>query len=197
MINRAEIFERVHGVVVRVELSAEGKAQSIGQNISHAKPGSSTPDLKVLHEHRVLEGPLLKWLGDGTGTIMERFHAAIMDATERRLNHLLDALAETETRLRIMWNGKRHDAMESETADELRARAHRKYLYDHYGVKTASAAAAERISIDQMRYVRRCHGIDGSGMRKEKCPEAVVQLSVHDWCAVCQVVDDLARDVAA
>lgn len=202
--NRAELFERTHAVLVRIDLASSGKAQAWGgPAISHLKPSSIEPDAAELHERRVLEGPLLRWIrareddrAPSERSTVERFHAGIIAATERECDHLIDALAETETRLRIRWADGRHVATQSETADKLRDRMHREYLYRHFGTKTSTAARLENISTDQMRYVRRCHGIDGEGHRKEQCPEAVLQRSPHDYCAVCQIVEDLAREAA-
>ncbi len=198
VIDRVDIFKRVHGVVIRVELSSEGKAQSIGQNVAHLKPESISPDMQVLFEHRLLEAPLLRWLGEGDGSIMERFHAEIVSASDGRLGNLLDALGDTEKRLRIVWKDGNHHAAPRESTEELRDRMHREYLYRGFGQTTKAAAAAEGVSEGTIDYVRRCHGIRKlNGERADRCPEAVVQLSTQDYCAVCQIVDDLMQEAKA
>jgi hypothetical protein len=200
---RYDILTRVHALSIRIELGAAGKTQSIGANISHLKPSSIEPDRAGLEERYAVEGPLSRWLANAekrhdlpaAGATLERFHAAIVAANGREIGAILDALAQTETRLRVKWNGNGYDATPSETADDLRARQERTYLFRHFGKSTARAAKDEGVSEGTMDYIRRKHGIrKANGERKERCPESVVQLSFHDHCAICQIVDDLMAE---
>jgi hypothetical protein len=202
MIDRYGLLIRAHAVAVRVDLSAAGGTQSIGANISHMKPGTIEPDGKILQEVGALERPMMTWLRrteescnlTDAGQTLERFHAAIVATNERNLGALIDAMEQTETRLRIKWDSgtQSHGAMPTESLDALRTRMETTYLFRHFGKTTKTAAEDENVSEGTMDHVRRKHGIRKlNGHRADRCPEAVVQHSVHDFCAICQVVDDL------
>ncbi len=199
MSTKAELFERTHSVVVRIALTSEGKGLSLSPQVSQGKPGSGTPDLKVLFERRLIERPLVNWIEDTVkahsleaNSNMEAIHAAIVAATTKELNRLTGALGEVETRLGIVWKDGQHEVREAEPEVARRARMHRLYLHRYFGVPTSTAAVREGVTIEAMRYVRQCHGINGrDGRRKEECPSALASRSVEKWCTVCQVVDDL------
>src|SRR5574343_189656 len=107
MIDRYGLLIRAHAVAVRVDLSATGRTQAIGANISHMKPGTIEPDGSILQEVGALERPMMDWLRrteqacdlPSAGQTLERFHAAIVATNERNLGGLIDAMEQTETRL--------------------------------------------------------------------------------------------------
>lgn len=200
--DRAELFERTHSVVVRTTLSSEGRTVSFSPQVSQSKPGTGTPDMQILYERRLIEQPLVRWLASVTDAHdlpsakgMEAIHAAITAATAHELDELAGALGEAEVRLGIEWKDGEHSNRDAEPETARRSRMHRLYLHRHFGKPTSTAAVDEGITIEQMRYVRQCHGINGrDGTRKEACPAALASRSVHEYCPDCVVVDDLAAE---
>jgi hypothetical protein len=198
MTAQTQLLTRTSAVVTRLELAAGGKAQAIGQSHGTGKPGSIIPDMTVLTDRYQIEAPLWQWLGRAdvkAGPLMVRFRLAIMDADARALDELAGILAQAETRMRIKWTGTAHEALPPIPLDELRETRQRMILFEGFGLGLKEAAKALGFTRDDIRHVRRSHGISGlDGTRrtddKSTCPEALITHQSTEYCRVCQVVDD-------
>ena len=204
MIDRSDMFERVHAIAVRIHLQPSARAQSFSASVSHDKPGSALPDMSLLGDLRDLDGGLWWWLdraeaacGVVGDTTMERFHATITAASESSLGILHYFLTQTEEVLRIRWESGAHVALPPVSIADLRATKNRMLFHAGFGLRSSELEAKCRadglvLSVEEIRNLRRAHGIDGrTGARKEKCPEAIVSRSFKDGCDICGVVDDL------
>lgn len=188
MIDRPELYARWHSVSLLIGTRAAGASQKLQPDtITGSHERIQAPNNSDWIERKELQGGMQRWLEDSAcvGEVMEAMHAAIVEATEQRLQTLLACIERSEWMLKVKWENARHRRLKASEADQHgKQESERTLIAAYRGRHTKDVAEELQMSEGAIRWIRRKHGLSIKGERIYPCTVAPL-----NSCPVCQSVN--------
>lgn len=188
------MYNRWHSIALIIGTRAAGGTQNLQPDtITGTHAMKSAPSNLDWMERRELTGGMLRWLVDMhpiDAAPPEQMHEAIVRANGRQLERLMSSIERAEWLLKVTWEFEKHRKLKASESDRNgKESLERSIVMSYRGVHSREAADELKMSLGQIRWLRRKHGLSIYGERMYPCTVAL-----GENCVACGSLNEYGDD---